>query len=71
MSSASRVQTQVLASLEHARASHAPTTPAPAVIEHPVPGEGVATAPLQDASGTGLSVAGEADHRYDSNDAAA
>jgi len=71
MSSASRVQTQVLASLEHARASLAPTTPAPAVIEHPVAGEGIHTAPLQDASNGGFTVAGEADHRYDSNDAAA
>lgn len=72
MSSASRVQTQVLASLEHARASLAPATPAaPAVIEHPVAGEGVDTTPLQDASGTGFTVAAEADHRFDSNDAAA
>jgi DivIVA domain-containing protein len=72
MSSASRVQTQVLASLEHARASLAPAPPAaPAVIEHPVVGEGFPTAPLQDASGTGFTVADEADHRYDSNDAAA
>jgi DivIVA domain-containing protein len=72
MSSANRVQTQVLASLEHARASLAPATPAaPAVIEHPVVGEGFTPAPLQDASGTGFTVAEEADHRYDSNDAAA
>jgi len=71
MSSASRVQTQVLASLEHARASLAPATPAPSVIEHPVAGEGVHTTPLQDASGTGFTVAAEADHRFDSNDAAA
>ena len=71
MSSASRVQTQVLASLEHARASLAPAAPAPVVIEHPVAGDGVHPAPLQDAPGTGFPVAGEADHRYDSNDAAA
>jgi DivIVA domain-containing protein len=71
MSSANRVQTQVLASLEHARASLSPAAPAPAVIEHPVAGEGIHTAPLQDASGSGFTVAGEADHRYDSNDAAA
>lgn len=72
MSSASRVQTQVLASLEHARASLAPTTPAaPAVIEHPVAGEGIHTAPLQDASNGGFTVAPEAEHQYDSNDAAA
>jgi DivIVA domain-containing protein len=70
MSSASRVQTQVLASLEHARASLAPAPPAPTVIEHPVAGEGVSPAPLQDAYGSGFTVAGEAD-RYDSNDAAA
>lgn len=70
MSSASRVQTQVLASLEHARASLAPAPPAPTVIEHAVAGEGVTTAPLQDAFGTGFRAAGEAD-RYDSNDAAA
>jgi DivIVA domain-containing protein len=72
MSSANRVQTQVLASLEHARASLAPAPPAaPAVIEHPAVGEGFPTAPFQDASGSGLTVAGEADHRFDSNDAAA
>jgi DivIVA domain-containing protein len=65
MSSASRVQTQVLASLEHARASLAPAPPAPTVIEHPV--EGFAAAPLEDASGTGYPVTDQ----YDSNDAAA
>ncbi len=71
MSSASRVQTQVLASLEHARASLAPAPPAPTVIEHPVAGEGFSTAPFEDASGTGFPVADRADDRYDSNDAAA
>jgi DivIVA domain-containing protein len=71
MTSASRVQTQVLASLEHARASLVPSTPAPAVIEHPVAGDGTQTAPLQDAPGTGFTVAGTADTQYNSNDAAA
>lgn len=67
MSSASRVQTQVLASLEHARASLAPAPPAPTVIEHPVAGESFSPAPLEDASGTGFPVTDQ----YDSNDAAA
>jgi DivIVA domain-containing protein len=70
MSSANRVQTQVLASLEHARASLAPSAPAPMVIEHPVYGEDAHTAPLHDASSAAFA-ADEAD-RYDStNDAAA
>jgi DivIVA domain-containing protein len=73
VSSANRVQTQVLASLEHARASLAPVAPAaPVVVEQPSYDEDVYPVELSGASGDAFGPDVHEADRYDStNDAAA
>jgi DivIVA domain-containing protein len=72
VASANRVQTQVLASLEHARASLAPAPAAPAVVEQPSYDEDIYPVELPGASGDPFSADGHAADQYDStNDAAA
>jgi hypothetical protein len=72
VASANRVQTQVLASLEHARASLAPVPAAPAVVEQPADDQDIYPVELPGASSDPFSVDGREADRYDStNDAAA
>ena len=73
VTSANRVQTQVLASLEHARASLAPVAPAPPVaVEQPSYDEDVYPVELSGASGDAFAADAHEADRYDStNDAAA
>jgi DivIVA domain-containing protein len=72
VTSANRVQTQVLASLEHARASLAPVAPAPVAVEQPSYDEDVYPVELPSASGGAFSADAHEADRYDStNDAAA
>jgi DivIVA domain-containing protein len=73
VSSATRVQTEVLASLEHARASLAPVAPAaPVVVEQPAYDEDIYPVEPTGAFGDAFSPDAPEEHRYDStNDAAA
>ncbi len=73
VSSANRVQTQVLASLEHARASLAPVAPAaPVAVEQPSYDEDVYPVELSGTSGDAFGPEVHEADRYDStNDAAA
>ena len=73
VASANRVQTQVLASLEHARASLSPAAPAPVAFEPTGYGEELhSVEPFSDAPGDAFSTeAGEADLYDGTNDAAA
>jgi DivIVA domain-containing protein len=72
VTSANRVQTQVLASLEHARASLAPVAPAPVAVEQPSYDEDVYPVALSGASGDAFAADVHEADRYDStNDAAA
>jgi DivIVA domain-containing protein len=72
VTSANRVQTQVLASLEHARASLAPVAPAPVAVEQPSYDKDVYPVELSGASGDAFAADAHEADRYDStNDAAA
>jgi DivIVA domain-containing protein len=73
ISSANRVQTEVLASLEHAKASLAPQAPAaPVVVEQPAYDEDIYPVEPTGAYGDAFSPDAPEEHRYDStNDAAA
>jgi DivIVA domain-containing protein len=71
VTSANRVQTQVLASLEHARASLAPVA-SPVAVEQPSYDEDVYPVELSGASGDAFAADAHEADRYDStNDAAA
>jgi DivIVA domain-containing protein len=72
VASANRVQTQVLASLEHARASLAPAPAAPAAVEDPAYDEDIYPVELPGAASDPFSADGRTADRYDNtNDAAA
>ena len=72
VASANRVQTQVLASLEHARASLAPAPAAPAAVEDPAYDEDIYPVDPPGAASDPFSADGRTADRYDStNDAAA
>ncbi|HEY3763563.1 MAG TPA: DivIVA domain-containing protein [Gaiellales bacterium] len=72
VTSANRVQTQVLASLENARATLSPAAPTPVVVSEPVYADDAHRFELSDASADAFPAHADEERRYnDANDAAA